>query len=180
MPPNLLTERVLTALPPLDGFAKDLLDHLDRIQYGSLATIVGRYYAMDRDTRWERIKVAYEALVKGTGEASSDAIAVRAGDLPGPAPRLRRTDLTGRWAAVRVRSACLQTIKARYAKSQNDEFLEPIILNNDGIIQGALRELVITLRTGPSSLADRAWGRYDVHDRQRHAGVFRLSLGPHA
>ena len=59
-----------------DGFAKDLLDRLAETKYGSLATIVGRYYAMDRDTRWERIKVAYDALVKGTGEPSSDAIAV--------------------------------------------------------------------------------------------------------
>jgi 2,3-bisphosphoglycerate-independent phosphoglycerate mutase len=41
---------------------------------GTIATIVGRYYAMDRDHRWERIKVAYEALINGVGESSSDLL----------------------------------------------------------------------------------------------------------
>jgi len=40
-----------------------------------LATIVGRYYAMDRDKRWERVKVAYDLMVHGTGELSQDPIA---------------------------------------------------------------------------------------------------------
>ena len=35
---------------------------------GQIATVVGRYYAMDRDNRWERVKVAYDAMVKGEGE----------------------------------------------------------------------------------------------------------------
>lgn len=42
---------------------------------GQLATITGRYYAMDRDKRWERVKVAYDALVHGKGEKSSDLLA---------------------------------------------------------------------------------------------------------
>ncbi len=42
---------------------------------GHLASVVGRYYAMDRDKRWERIKKAYDLLVHGTGTASTDAIA---------------------------------------------------------------------------------------------------------
>jgi len=40
-----------------------------------LASITGRYYAMDRDKRWERVKVAYDALVKGVGTKSNDALA---------------------------------------------------------------------------------------------------------
>ena len=40
-----------------------------------LATIIGRYYAMDRDKRWERVKIAYEALVEGIGSPSQDPIA---------------------------------------------------------------------------------------------------------
>ena len=47
-------------------FIKDLLTYLKKY-VGSIASVVGRYYAMDRDKRWERVKVAYEALVKGTG-----------------------------------------------------------------------------------------------------------------
>ncbi|HLP54807.1 MAG TPA: 2,3-bisphosphoglycerate-independent phosphoglycerate mutase [Fluviicola sp.] len=48
------------------GFMTQLEAHLAKTT-GRVATIVGRYYAMDRDNRWERIKVAYDALVHGTG-----------------------------------------------------------------------------------------------------------------
>jgi 2,3-bisphosphoglycerate-independent phosphoglycerate mutase len=40
---------------------------------GTLASVTGRYYAMDRDNRWERIQLAYDALVNGTGEKSTNA-----------------------------------------------------------------------------------------------------------
>lgn len=42
--------------------------------HGKLASVVGRYYAMDRDKRWERVKIAYDLLVHGEGEKSSDII----------------------------------------------------------------------------------------------------------
>ncbi|CDS06983.1 hypothetical protein LRAMOSA09506 [Lichtheimia ramosa] len=46
----------------------------ERLAYGTLATIVGRYYAMDRDKRWERVKIAFDALTKGEGEKATNAI----------------------------------------------------------------------------------------------------------
>ena len=49
-------------------YVEQVLKKLKDINYGSLATVVGRYYAMDRDKRWERIQIAYEALVQGKGE----------------------------------------------------------------------------------------------------------------
>lgn len=49
-------------------YVQQVLDYLSSIDYGSLATLMGRYYAMDRDKRYERTKLAYEALTKGTGE----------------------------------------------------------------------------------------------------------------
>ena len=55
------------------GFLKELQKHLDATT-GQIATITGRYYAMDRDKRWERVKLAYDALVHGIGEKSSDLI----------------------------------------------------------------------------------------------------------
>lgn len=55
------------------GFIKELQEHLN-ISVGKIASVCGRYYAMDRDKRWERIKLAYDALVKGIGEKSTDAI----------------------------------------------------------------------------------------------------------
>lgn len=56
------------------GFLGDLQDHLSKTT-GSIATVTGRYYAMDRDKRWERVKVAYDALVNALGESSNDVLA---------------------------------------------------------------------------------------------------------
>ncbi len=55
------------------GFITDLQSHLGK-STGKLASVVGRYFAMDRDKRWERIKLAYDAIVKGVGEKSDDAL----------------------------------------------------------------------------------------------------------
>jgi 2,3-bisphosphoglycerate-independent phosphoglycerate mutase len=56
------------------GFIKDLQQHLNG-SVGKIASVSGRYYAMDRDKRWERIKLAYDALVNGKGEKATDAVA---------------------------------------------------------------------------------------------------------
>jgi 2,3-bisphosphoglycerate-independent phosphoglycerate mutase len=55
------------------GFISNLQAHLDNT-VGEIATITGRYYAMDRDKRWERVKLAYDAIVHGVGEASDDIL----------------------------------------------------------------------------------------------------------
>jgi 2,3-bisphosphoglycerate-independent phosphoglycerate mutase len=52
------------------GFIHELQEHL-LTSSGSIASVIGRYYAMDRDNRWERVKQAYDLLVKGTGTATS-------------------------------------------------------------------------------------------------------------
>ena len=56
------------------GFITELQQHLNNA-VGKIATVSGRYYAMDRDKRWERVKLAYDALVKGDGQKATDAIA---------------------------------------------------------------------------------------------------------
>jgi 2,3-bisphosphoglycerate-independent phosphoglycerate mutase len=56
------------------GFIRELQAHLDQTT-GKIATVSGRYYAMDRDKRWERVRLAYDALVRGKGEKSTDALA---------------------------------------------------------------------------------------------------------
>jgi 2,3-bisphosphoglycerate-independent phosphoglycerate mutase len=53
---------------------KNLLDHLKKSN-GKVASFIGRYYAMDRDKRWERIKEAYDLLVSGIGYETTDIIA---------------------------------------------------------------------------------------------------------
>ncbi|KAG6867133.1 hypothetical protein C0993_006451, partial [Termitomyces sp. T159_Od127] len=82
-------------------YCQELLDFLKTEEYGELATVVGRYYAMDRDKRWERVKVAVDGLVKGEGEDGRGAEGV------------------------------IDVIKANYAKDVTDEFLKPIIVNGD-------------------------------------------------
>ncbi|KZZ90058.1 2,3-bisphosphoglycerate-independent phosphoglycerate mutase [Ascosphaera apis ARSEF 7405] len=57
------------------GYMQQLLDKTKSIGLGKIATVVGRYYAMDRDKRWERVTVALNGLVKGEGEASTDPVA---------------------------------------------------------------------------------------------------------
>jgi len=56
------------------GFIEALENHL-KTSTGKIASIIGRYYAMDRDKRWERVKQAYDLLVNGTGATATDAIA---------------------------------------------------------------------------------------------------------
>ena len=56
------------------AFMVELQQHLN-FSVGKIASVSGRYYAMDRDKRWQRIKLAYDALVKGVGEKATDALA---------------------------------------------------------------------------------------------------------
>ena len=55
------------------GYLTGLQQHLDQTT-GTIASITGRYYAMDRDKRWERVKIAYDALTAGIGQSSEDPI----------------------------------------------------------------------------------------------------------
>ncbi len=57
-------------------YIKDLEEHMAKTT-GEIASVIGRYYAMDRDNRWERVKLAYDLLIKGEGEKVSNiAVAV--------------------------------------------------------------------------------------------------------
>lgn len=55
------------------AFIKELQAHMNTTT-GSIASVTGRYYAMDRDKRWERVKVAYDAMVNGKGKMSNDLL----------------------------------------------------------------------------------------------------------
>ncbi|KAI8056166.1 metalloenzyme [Syncephalis plumigaleata] len=83
-------------------YLKQLQEHMNEHQYGKLATITGRYYAMDRDRRWERIQMAMEGIIHGKGEKTINPI---------------------------------ETIEARYAQNETDEFLKPIIVDESGLVQ---------------------------------------------
>lgn len=77
------------------AYMQELLDTIKEIGVGQIATVVGRYYAMDRDKRWDRVQIALKGMLHGEGEESSDPV---------------------------------KTVKERYEKGENDEFLKPIIV----------------------------------------------------
>ena len=56
-----------------EGFIEELSAHCEK-SAGKIASIIGRYYAMDRDKRWERVKEAYDLLVKGEGKKAADMV----------------------------------------------------------------------------------------------------------
>ncbi|MBP8989125.1 MAG: 2,3-bisphosphoglycerate-independent phosphoglycerate mutase [Clostridia bacterium] len=57
------------------GYTRQLLEEMKQIGVGSLATMMGRYYAMDRDNRWDRVEKAYRAMVCGEGILAEDPLA---------------------------------------------------------------------------------------------------------
>ena len=79
-----------------------------------IATIIGRYYSMDRDNRWERIKKAYDLLVNGQGEKYSSA---------------------------------LEAIKASYRNGITDEFIEPSLIDEFGMIENGDTVISFNFRT---------------------------------
>jgi 2,3-bisphosphoglycerate-independent phosphoglycerate mutase len=80
---------------------KNLTQHIENQPF-KLASIIGRYYAMDRDKRWERVKLAYDLLVKGVGE------------------NVLHFE---------------KNIQDSYNKDVTDEFLQPMVVNTEGVIK---------------------------------------------
>ena len=64
-------------VPPTSGadFVAECERKLKEIGVGKIATVMGRYYAMDRDNRWERVEKAYAAMVYGEGNQAEDPVA---------------------------------------------------------------------------------------------------------
>ncbi len=62
-------------VPPKSAltYIADLEGYMELLQIGSIATVGGRYYGMDRDNRWDRVELAYQAMVNGVGKKASSA-----------------------------------------------------------------------------------------------------------
>ena len=56
------------------GYAKELIAKMNELGYGKLASLSGRYYAMDRDNNWDRLEKCYDMLTVGTGMQAEDAV----------------------------------------------------------------------------------------------------------
>lgn len=87
--------------PPASGkeYVEQAIDKMKEIGTGKIATVMGRYYVMDRDNRWDRVEKAYKALVNGEGETASSA---------------------------------LEAVQQSYDKGENDEFVLPTVVLEDG------------------------------------------------
>jgi 2,3-bisphosphoglycerate-independent phosphoglycerate mutase len=57
------------------GFAEALTDKMEELGVGEIATVMGRYYVMDRDNRWDRVEKAYRAMVFGEGNTADNGVA---------------------------------------------------------------------------------------------------------
>lgn len=62
--------------PPASGkgYVEELEEQMKEIGVGKVATVMGRYYVMDRDNRWDRVELAYKAMVKGEGVTADSAV----------------------------------------------------------------------------------------------------------
>lgn len=87
--------------PPASGkeYVEQAITKMKEIGVGKVATVMGRYYVMDRDNRWDRVEKAYKALVNGEGETASSA---------------------------------LEAVQQSYDKGENDEFVLPTVVLEDG------------------------------------------------
>ncbi|KAK7205057.1 2,3-bisphosphoglycerate-independent phosphoglycerate mutase [Myxozyma melibiosi] len=85
----------------LAGYMKTLLDKFAELGVGELATVVGRYYAMDRDKRWDRVEIAVKALVSTEGGKAVE------------------------------QDSIIDAINAGYEDGENDEFIKPLVVNGD-------------------------------------------------
>ncbi len=90
--------------PPTSAFVflNQIQMATEKIGVGRIATLIGRYYAMDRDLRWERTQKAYELLVEGKGEKVDSLKAA---------------------------------IQKSYGEGKTDEFIEPLVVNKEGLIK---------------------------------------------
>ena len=84
------------------GFVQELQDKCAQLGVGKIATVMGRYYAMDRDKRWDRVEQAYDAMVYGESAVFN------------PVP--------------------VAAVKDSYAAGVTDEFMEPVVCDNEGTI----------------------------------------------
>ena len=98
------------------AFLAELQAHMDK-HVGQIATVMGRYHAMDRDHRWERIGKAYDAMIHGKGDVVSQA------------------------------TSASSALREAYAKGQSDEFIEPMVLNPQGMIQPGDALLFVNFRS---------------------------------
>lgn len=111
-------------VPPKSGadFVQALADKCSELGVGRIATVQGRFYAMDRDKRWERLQKGYDAIVRGIGGKNPDPVAA---------------------------------VKASYDAGVTDEFMEPVVCDESGLIHDG--DSVIFMNFRPDRAREITW-----------------------
>ena len=113
---------------------------------GRIATLMGRYYAMDRDSRWERIQRAYDTMILGQGSETPV--------IPDP----------------------VAAVQASYDRGITDEFVEPVICDPQGQISSGDSVIFFNFRPDRARQLTRALVDTKLKTLQRPAGVFPLTF----
>lgn len=133
------------------GFIKELEEVLESQKLGKLATITGRFYAMDRDKRWERVKRAYDAIRFGKGNRSEDST---------------------------------QSVQDSYLNEVMDEFIEPIVISENGQPIGKLEDndAVVFFNFRPDraiqlsrALSEPDFNEFDLGDRPSNVKLVTMT-----
>lgn len=124
------------------AFIADLENTLKKTG-GKLASLTGRYFAMDRDKRWDRVKLAYDAMVNGVGEE------------------------------LVTQSEVLNTIQKSYDADVTDEFLKPIVVTENGLPVGNIKTgdvvMCFNFRTDRGREITEVLTQKDFHEQNMHA-----------
>lgn len=116
------------------GFLNDLQQHLQGTSV-KIGTLIGRYYAMDRDKRWERIAKAWQLLVNGMGLAADDPVSA---------------------------------IKEQYKQGITDEFMNPLVVDQDSRIQPGDVVLFFNFRTDRGRELTTVLSQQDMPEQGMH------------
>jgi 2,3-bisphosphoglycerate-independent phosphoglycerate mutase len=132
------------------GFLEDLQNHCAKTS-GQIASVIGRYYAMDRDNRWERVKLAYDLMVHGSAEIK--------------VCQTERSRSQG--------SDLLNAIEKSYSENVTDEFIKPIVVvdeNNEPLAKIEEGDVVLcfNFRTDRGREITMALTQKDFHEQNMY------------
>jgi 2,3-bisphosphoglycerate-independent phosphoglycerate mutase len=135
--------------PPASGagFVRELVEEMDRIGTGKVATVMGRLYAMDRDNAWPRVEKAYAAMVYGEGNTATDPVQA-------------------------IEDSYLVIDEA--GKYLTDEFMLPTVIDPQGLIKAEDSVVFFNFRPDRAREITRAFVDPDFTGFQRKKGFFPL------
>ena len=121
------------------GYVEEAIRQCEIVGLGKVASLCGRFYAMDRDKRWERVQKAYENLIAGTGTHIADPV---------------------------------QAMEESYAAGVTDEFVEPVLCCEDGLIKADDSIFFMNFRPDRARELTRAFVDPDFDGFERRNGYF--------